>query len=179
MEKFLNIPVYVLLASGATTTDGSAGPGGPDKLIDAAATFTLDGINPGDIIHQSTDNTYFTVVAVDNDTTLSVSPPGIDTAKDYFIHSATETAGQLVSATNVVLVEQRSVSQIWIRYDGPAASDLITLTHEPVGLGNESPRNAIQDLITAANQTHWKQVVTQAGTALEVAGTKVIGISIS
>ena len=101
MEKFLNIPVYVLLASGVTTTDGSAGPGGPDKLIDAAATFTLDGINPGDIIHQSTDDTYFTVVAVDNDTTLSVSTPGIDTAKDYFIHSATETADQLVSAVNV------------------------------------------------------------------------------
>jgi|2_EtaG_2_1085320.scaffolds.fasta_scaffold29800_3 hypothetical protein len=179
MEKFLNIPVYVLLASGTTTTDGSAGPGGPDKLIDAGATFTLDGINPGDIIHQSTDDTFFTVVAVDNDTTLSVSPPGIDTAKDYYIHSATETADQLVSAVNVIMVEQRLEYIVYIHYDGPGAADLITLTHEPVPVGDESPRNAIQDLITAANQTHWKDVVTQAGTALEVAGTKVIGISIS
>jgi len=176
MEKFLNIPVYVLVASGQTDSDGTA----TDQLLDSTATFVTDGVQPGDLVHQSTDNTYFTVKTVDSQTALTLEPAGgIDTTKDYFIHSGSVTSSQLVSAIDITLVEQRSPSLIWIRYDGPAASDLITITHYAVGLGDESPRDAIQDLVVQANQTHWKQIVTEAGDALAVAGCKVIGIGIS
>ena len=152
MEKFLKIPVYGLITSGATTSDGTAGPAGPNKLVDSGATFTTDGTQVGDIIHTTSPSLYFTVLAIDSDTVLSVEAPGVDTTTDYFIHSATDTADQLVSATNVVLVEQRAVDTIWIRYDGPAASDLLILTHEPVAVGDEAPRDAVQALIVEANQ---------------------------
>jgi hypothetical protein len=179
MEKFLNIPVYTLTTSGTTTADGTAGPAGPDKLVDGGATFTTDGTKVGDIIHTTSPSLYFTVLAIDSDTVLSVEAPGVDTGVDYFIHSATETSDQIVSATDVLLVEQRAVDQIWIRYDSPAASDLISITHQAVGLGDETPRDAIQEMVVQANQTHWKDVLFQSAEDLAQAGVKVIGISIS
>ena len=179
MEKFLNVPVYALIASGTTTADGTAGPAGPDKLVDSGATFTTDGTKIGDTIHTTSPSLYFTVLAIDSDTVLTVEAPGVGNGVDYFIHSTTETSNQIVSAVDVLLVEQRAVDTVWIRYDSPAASDLINITHEPFGIGDETPRDTFQSMIVEANQTHWQDVLFQSGTQLEQAGIKVIGISIS
>jgi len=179
MEKFLNIPVYTLTTSGTTTADGTAGPAGPDKLVDGGASFTTDGTKIGDTIHTTSPSLYFTVLAIDSDTVLSVEAPGVDTGVDYFIHSATDTSDQIVSATDVLLVEQRAVDSVWIRYDSPAASDLLNITHEPFAVGDETPRDAFQEMIVQANQTHWQDVLFQSTEDLAKAGVKVIGISIS
>lgn len=178
MEKFLDIPVYVLLASGTTDGDGTAA----DELIDSSATFEDDGVAVGDIIHNSTDNTYTTVVGVTSQTVLEVeSGEGLDTGKDYFIHSGTKSVGQLVSAVDTAIVEQASVSSTTINYDSAVSgADVMTITHTPVPVGSEAARNTIQAAIVSAAQSNWKRVsYDQVGAELLAAqDIKVIGISL-
>ena len=114
MEKFLNIPVFKLLASGTTDDDGT-----PTDLIDSTADFVAAGVQVGDIVHNSTDNTYHTVTIV-TATDLGVTGGGLETGKAYFIHSATISNNQLVSASEVLLVEQASTSTVTITYDSPS-----------------------------------------------------------
>lgn len=168
MEKFLNVPVFKLLANG-TTTAGTA-----NKLTDSSATFQTAGVAVGDIIHNSTDNTYTTVTAVDSETVLSVSTT-VPNSKAYFIHSATLSNSQLVSASGVLLVEQASTSTVTIAYDSPSASaDVITLTHVPVSAGSEAVRDLVQAKISEAYTSSW----TNISHDLSTMPNQVIGISL-
>ena len=168
MEKFLNVPVFKLLANG-TTTSGTA-----NKLTDSSATFQTAGVAVGDIIHNSTDNTYTTVTAVDSETVLSVSTT-VPNSKAYFIHSATLSNSQLVSASGVLLVEQASTSTVTIAYDSPSASaDVITLTHVPVSAGSEAVRDLVQAKISEAYTSSW----TNISHDLSTMPNQVIGISL-
>tara|TARA_R100000353_G_scaffold111058_2_gene79693 strand:- start:23415 stop:23921 length:507 start_codon:yes stop_codon:yes gene_type:complete len=167
MEKFLSVPVFKLLANG-TTTSGTA-----NKLTDSSATFVTDNVQVGDIVHNSTDNTYTTVTAVDSQTVLSVGTT-VPTSKAYFIHSDTLSNNQLVSCGNIGLIEQASTSTVTITYDDVAAVDVVTLVHTPVAAGSEYVRDQIEDFVVTALQTHWKDVAHD----ITIDPFRVIGISI-
>lgn len=167
MEKFLNVPVFKLVTNG-TTTAGTAG-----KLTDSSATFETDGVAIGDIVHNSADNTYTTVTAIDSETVLSVATT-VPTTKTYFIHSGTVNNSQLVSGSGVLLVEQASTSTVTITYEGAAAADVVTLTHTPVASGSEAVRDLIEESIVKGYASSWTDVSHDVSTL----PNKVIGISI-
>ena len=168
MEKFLNVPVFKLLASGTTDDDGT-----PTDLIDSGADFVTAGVQVGDIVHNSTDNTYHTVNLVTADT-LGVTGGGLESGKAYFIHSATISNSQLVSGSGVLLVEQASTSTVTITYEGAAAADVVTLTHTPVASGSEAVRDLIEESIVKGYSSSW----TDVSHDVSVLPNKVIGISI-
>jgi len=173
MEKFLNIPVYNLITSGTSVT-----PVGSADLTDTGDLFA--NVSVGDIVHQSTDNKYFTVATKidDNNLTLTALDGGtapIVSGKAFFIHSATAFNSQLVSCGNIGLIEQASTSSVKITYDGPSASDVITLVHTPVASGSEAVRDLLEDAMVTALATQWKEVSIDTN----VLPFKVIGISIA
>jgi hypothetical protein len=67
--------------SSGTTDATTAG-----KLVDSTADFVSDGVTIGDVIANTTDDTETTVTAIDNLTTLSVSPDIFTTGEDYVIN---------------------------------------------------------------------------------------------
>ena len=169
MEKFLNIPVFKLLNTDTTDDDGT-----PTDLINTGADFIADGVQVGDIVHNATDNTYHTVTSVAA-TELGVTNGGVGDAKEYFIHSATISNNQLVSASGVLLVEQASTSTVTIAYDSPSTSaDVITLTHVPVSAGSEAVRDLVEAKINEAYTSSW----TNVSHDLSTLPNRVIGISI-
>jgi hypothetical protein len=83
----------------------------------------------------------------------------------------TNEQNQLVSATNVVLVEQASTTTVTITYNG---GKVVTLTHATAGAGVETERDAIQAAIVAALQTPWYKVSFQvSGLPFAVSGIAV------
>lgn len=64
----------------------------------------------------------------------------------------TNEQSQLVSATDVILVEQASTTTVTIAYKGKAT---VTITHATAGAGDETQRDAIQNAIVAALATDW------------------------
>lgn len=70
----------------------------------------------------------------------------------------TSEQNQLVSANNVILVEQASTTTVTIMYAG---GKLVTITHATAGAGVETERDAIQAAIVAALQTPWYTVSYQ------------------
>ena len=166
MDKFLNIPEQDLVASGTTTA------GTTDKLTDSSATFIADGVAIGDIVHNSTDDTYTTVSAIDSETVLTVATTVPD-AKAYFIHSATASKSQLVSCVGIGLIEQASTSTVTITYDDAAASDVVTITHVPLGSGSEAMRDALQNEVISALQTSWTSVSNSVALPKQVIGVSI------
>jgi len=70
----------------------------------------------------------------------------------------TNEQNQLVSANNVILVEQASTTTVTITYAG---GKVVTLTHATAGAGVETERDAIQSAIVAALQSPWYSVSYQ------------------
>lgn len=70
----------------------------------------------------------------------------------------TSEQNQLVSANNVILVEQASTTTVTIMYAG---GKLVTITHAAAGAGVETERDVIQAAIVAALQTPWYTVSYQ------------------
>lgn len=66
---------------------------------------------------------------------------------------------QLVSATDIALIEQASQTTVTITYkSGGTASDVITITHGDSGANVEVMRDAIQNAVVAALQMPWYNV---------------------
>jgi|DEB0MinimDraft_6_1074348.scaffolds.fasta_scaffold01325_3 hypothetical protein len=65
----------------SSTTDGTTA----NKLVDSGATFTTDGILIGAIVKNTTDDTYATITAIDDDNTLSLSADIFISGEDYAI----------------------------------------------------------------------------------------------
>ena len=155
MEKYLDVPESVLVLSGETTADGTA----TDKLTDTAADFQAAGVKPGDIVHVSDTgvNEYVTVVAVDSATVLSVST-GVDTGLDFFIHSSTEFSNQLVSCTDVKIMEQEATDndELLITYEGGSKTKLVFVAE---AAASEAQRDAFEDAMVAALKTSWTDIV--------------------
>lgn len=70
----------------------------------------------------------------------------------------TNEQNQLVSANNVVLVEQASTTTVAINY---ANGRVVTLTHATAGAGDETQRDYIQDSIVAVLKQKWDQPTYQ------------------
>jgi len=171
MDKFLNIPEQDLVVSGTSVT-----PVGSADLTDTGNVFA--NVSVGDIVHQSTDNEYFTVASKidDNNLTLTALDGGtapIVSGKDFFIHSATASKSQLVSCVGIGLIEQASTSTVTITYDDAATVDVVTITHVPVASGSEAMRDALQNDVISALQTAW----TSVSNSVELP-KQVIGVSI-
>lgn len=67
---------------------------------------------------------------------------------------------QLVSATDILLIEQASTTTVTIAYKSASTSaDILTITHATAGSGDETMRDALQDAMVAALQTPWMEVV--------------------
>ena len=70
----------------------------------------------------------------------------------------TNEQNQLVSATDVKLIEQASTSTVTITYGG---GKVTTITHGTAPAGNEEMRDKIQDEVVEALQQTWKSVIKQ------------------
>ena len=79
---------------------------------------------------------------------------------------------QLVSATDIKLIEQGSTTTVVITYGG---GKVTTITHAALGAGVETMRDAIQNAVVASFQQPWYNV-TYSVTNLPVA---VSGIAIA
>lgn len=174
MDKFLDIPEQDLVVNG--TSD--AGAVAPIDLVDAAVNFITSGVQVGDIVHQSTDNTYFVVDEVTSATELKLSAldggtEPIPSGKDYFIHSATASKSQLVSCVGIVLIQQASTSTVTINYDDAAASDIVTLVHSPISGGTTQMRDALKNEVVRALQTSWTSVSNSVSLPKEIIGVSI------
>jgi|TARA_R110000796_G_scaffold123925_1_gene238353 hypothetical protein len=176
MEKFLNVPVYLLVTNGGPLT--SITPTGGSELQVSSATFLAD-VSLGDIVHNATADDYYLVINIASNTQLDLTPLGgaaanIPASQQVYIHSGSSYNNQLVSIGDVGLIEQLSTSTTTIAYDGPSATDLITLVHTPVATGSEAMRDQVQEQMEAALITSWTNVAPEA----VFLNQKVIGISI-
>lgn len=73
---------YETQRSAGTTTGTTS-----NKLVDSTATFTTDGVSVGDIIHNTTDDTFALVTAIDSATTLSIGTDIMASGEDYVIYT--------------------------------------------------------------------------------------------
>lgn len=82
---------------------------------------------------------------------------------------------QLVSATDIALIEQASTTTVTITYkSGGTGSDVITITHATAGSGDETMRDAIQNAVIAALQSPWYNVAyTVANLPYAVSGIAI------
>lgn len=168
MAQFLSIPVANIADSG-TASETQVG-----KLVDDGQNF-LTTVAIGDVVHNTTDNTYATVTTVTNDTTLVLSADIMADTETFVIYSATSYTTQLISARNISIVEQLSVNAVTVLYSlGTGAADLITITHATQATGY-AMRDAIQNALVQA------YVVKNApDVVIPVSVTKtVIGIGIA
>ena len=65
---------------------------------------------------------------------------------------------QLISATDIVLIERASATTVTIAYKhalSAAKMNVLTITHATVPSGDEVMRDFIQDAVIAALQTPW------------------------
>lgn len=144
MAKFLKFAIAPSVDSG--TTDGS--PSGANDLIQSGQNF-LTTVSVGDLVHNTTDDAWHVVSAVNSDTQLNLASGTVATGKAYVIYSGTvaDYNYQLVSAENVVIVEQASQSTATIAYSaGGANTDIITVTHAKLAASTSTDiRDNIQD----------------------------------
>lgn len=84
----------------------------------------------------------------------------------------TNEQNQLVSCTDIKLIEQGSATTVVITYGG---GKVTTITHATAGAGSEVMRDAIQNAVIAALQTAWAQpAYTVSGLPLAVSGIAIV-----
>lgn len=123
MAKFIKVRLQNLLDSG---TDGT---GTANKLtVASTATFSV-----GDIVYNTTDNTFATITAIDSATVASLSADIMDAAETYRVYSATQYVDKPLLAEGVAIVKQASTYTTTITYTaGSTGADVITITHQPL-----------------------------------------------
>jgi hypothetical protein len=83
----------------------------------------------------------------------------------------TNEQNQLVSCTDIKLIEQGSTTTVVITYGG---GKVTTITHAAAGAGSEVMRDAIQNAVIAALQTAWSQPAYEvSGLPLAVSGIAI------
>ena len=148
MAKFFKFALAPTVDSG--TTDGS--PSGSNDLIQSGQNF-LTTVSVGDYVHNTTDDAWHVVSAVNSDTQLNLESGTVATGKAYTIYSGNiaNYNYQLVSAENVVIVEQASQSTTTIAYSaGSTSADVITVTHGKLAASTSTDvRDNVQDALLA------------------------------
>lgn len=74
----------------------------------------------------------------------------------------TSEQNQLLSATDIVLVEQATTTTVVVQYKNGIAA---TITHATAGAGVETARDGIQEAILAALQKPWTEPSYQVPTS--------------
>ena len=66
---------------------------------------------------------------------------------------------QLISATDIILIEQASTTTVTVQYKAASASgDILTITHATAGAGDELMRDWLQNAVISALSTTWSNV---------------------
>ena len=163
MQKYVEVKVQDTVATGTTTVDET----GNLELQDGSATFTGGVVNPGDVVHDTSDDRMYTVASVVDANTLSLVAigatlgTGLDTCKNYIIYSATASSKQLIASDGVVVVENASAdpinSEVNIQYCG-ASGIRVKITHAAVAAGKEAVRDGFEDAVTESLVQPWPLV---------------------
>lgn len=83
----------------------------------------------------------------------------------------TNEQNQLVSCTDIKLIEQGTNTTVVITYGG---GKVTTITHAAAGVGSEEMRDAIQNAVISALQTAWAQPsYTVSGLPFAVSGIAI------
>jgi hypothetical protein len=124
MAKFMTIRVQNLVQT------GTAGTTVTDKLTVASST----GFSVGDIVYNSTDNTFATITVIDSGTLVTLSADIMASGETYFIYSATQYTDQPVLAEGIALIKRAVANyNTTISYiAGGTGTDVVTLLHQPV-----------------------------------------------
>ena len=85
----------------------------------------------------------------------------------------TNEGNQLISADNILLIEQASTTTVTVVYRGAATNDVITITHAALASGSEAMRDDIQDAVVAAHQSEWRSVTTTVDPTAAVSGIAI------
>lgn len=83
--KQIDIAIHPLRSSGAATSTSTG------KLVNSAATFTTDGVTAGDVVINTTDETFTTVSHVDSQTQLTLADDIFIVGESYVIEHPTAT----------------------------------------------------------------------------------------
>lgn len=98
-----------------TISSGTADTNTVDKLVDSGATFSADGVTAGMIIHNTTDDTFGIVSAVDSETSISIKADsnGNSAVTDVFPDGN----------ENYVIYATPELPDNWLECNGQAVSD--------------------------------------------------------
>jgi len=145
MAKFVKVPIQDLLDSGTDAT------GTPDKLtVASTASFSV-----GDYVHNTTDDTFAVITAIDSATVCSLSADIMDAAEDYAVYSATvASVEKYISAERFLLCLQPAASAnaigvTTINY-ASGGTDVLTITHSGNQLSSVSTASAFEAAIVDA-----------------------------
>lgn len=97
--------------SGTTTSTLS------NKLVDSGQNFSST-VTVGDVVHNTTDNTFAYVTAIDDNETLSLDSDIMTSGEDFSIYSTPALTGGFVECNGQVLSDAES------KYDGATIPDL-------------------------------------------------------
>jgi len=139
MAKFIKIRTQVLLQA------GTAGTTVTNKLT----VVNSAGLSVGDIIHNTTDNTFATITLIDSGTLVTLSGDIMASGETYSAYSATQYVDKPLLAEGVALVKRSASSyQTFINYSANSTgTDIITILHQPVASKYET---TVEDAIDTA-----------------------------
>jgi predicted proteasome-type protease len=154
MAKFINVPLQDLLDSGTDAT------GTASKLTVAdTSTFSV-----GDYVHNTTDDTYASITAIDSGTVASLSADIMDAAENYAVYSASvSSVSRLISAEHVLLADQASaaanaIGATTVTYATNGA-DVLTITHTGNLLATVEVADAVDQAVKDAHSSAWYKTV--------------------
>jgi hypothetical protein len=125
MAKFIKVRTQVLLQA------GTAGTTVTNKLTVVSSA----GLSVGDIIHNTSDNTFATITVIDSATLVTLSADIMASGETYSAYSATQYVDKPVLAEGVALVKRSASTnyQTTINYSSNSTgTDIITILHQPV-----------------------------------------------
>ena len=133
------------------TTDGTT----TDKLVDSTQNFTST-VSVGDLVYNTTDDTFAYVTAVDSDTTLSIDSDIMASGEAYSIYATPSLPNNFVECNGQTLSDSDSV------YNGATIPDLNSGTYRMLrgdivsgNTGGEDEHTLTVDEIPAHSHSTW------------------------
>lgn len=138
------------------TTDGTTA----NKLVESGQNFTST-VTVGDVVHNTTDDTFAYVTAIDSDTTLSIDADIMVSGEAYSIYATP------------------ALPAGWLECDGSVISDATSpyngATLPDMNGNNYFPRGSISSGATGGSETHRHQTpIGNTGTSAPAAGDDIV-----
>ncbi len=140
MSNYLKIPIA------KTEDSGTASATTTDKLVEAGQNFETT-VTVGSIVWNTADNTSATVLAVDSDTTLSISDDIMASGEAYKILSVSAESGYHLLNTDAIATAVATSDIATTVQLTAVANDTVTINHVP----NTSALSLVQDGMLANN----------------------------